>query len=229
MWLVYHKKILTWDNIRKRGVMGPSRCRLCEEKEETMEHILNSCSYTTWLWDSFSTIFHQTDRDMRSITNTLIKWRGNYLENEYLNLAWALTPSFIIWNVWKERNKRIFKNEKVIPLRLFDPILKQLKETVSISVRNLPKNPPSEVELITLRQLGMEGIIPQGLSKKNIIIETEKDFWHPPPKSYLKYNIDGASKGNLGLASFVGVLRDYKGSIIFIFHYHLGRATNNMA
>jgi len=26
MWLVYHKRILTWDNIRKRGVLGPSRC-----------------------------------------------------------------------------------------------------------------------------------------------------------------------------------------------------------
>eukprot|EP00253_Pinus_taeda_P012671 PITA_12671 len=57
MWLVHHKKILTWDNIRKRGVMGPSKCHLCEVKEENMEHILNSCSYTTWLWDSFSSIF----------------------------------------------------------------------------------------------------------------------------------------------------------------------------
>eukprot|EP00253_Pinus_taeda_P019460 PITA_19460 len=26
MWLVHHKKILTWDNIQKRGVLGPSRC-----------------------------------------------------------------------------------------------------------------------------------------------------------------------------------------------------------
>jgi len=47
MWLVHHKKILTWDNIIKRGVLGPSRCQLCEVQEETMEHILNYCSYTT--------------------------------------------------------------------------------------------------------------------------------------------------------------------------------------
>jgi len=26
MWLVHHKKILTWENIRKRGVLGPSIC-----------------------------------------------------------------------------------------------------------------------------------------------------------------------------------------------------------
>eukprot|EP00253_Pinus_taeda_P011657 PITA_11657 len=33
MWVVYHKKILTWDKIRKRGVQGPSRCPLCEAQE----------------------------------------------------------------------------------------------------------------------------------------------------------------------------------------------------
>jgi len=26
MWLVQHRKLLTWDNIQKRGVLGPSRC-----------------------------------------------------------------------------------------------------------------------------------------------------------------------------------------------------------
>lgn len=57
MWLVHHKKILTWDNITKKGVIGPSRCQLCEAQEETMEHILNSCTFTTWLWDSFATFF----------------------------------------------------------------------------------------------------------------------------------------------------------------------------
>lgn len=118
MWLVLHKKILNWDNMRKRGVIGPSKCQLCEAQEETMEHILNSCTYTTWLWDSFYTIFQQTDRDKDSIINTLNKWRKSYSEYEILNLAWTFTPSFIIWNVWKERNKIIFKDEKTTPLRL---------------------------------------------------------------------------------------------------------------
>ncbi len=45
----------------------------------------------------------------------------------------------------------------------------------------------------------------------------------------MKYNIDGASKGNPGIAGFGGVLRDENGCILFIFHYHLGRAMNNMA
>ena len=75
----------------------------------------------------------------------------------------------------------------------------------------------------------MQGITPQGLIRKDIAMVTEKDFSQPPPKGYLKYNIDGASEGNLGTTGLGGVLRDEEGSIIFIFHCHLGRATNNMA
>ena len=87
MWVVYHKKILTWDNIQKRGVSGHSRCQLCEAQEAKMEHILNSCTYTTSLWDSFDTVFQQTDRDKGSIINTLSRWRTFFLEYEILNLA----------------------------------------------------------------------------------------------------------------------------------------------
>jgi len=44
---------------------------------------------------------------------------------------------------WKERNKRIFKEERNPSLHLLEQILKQLKETVGIIVRDIPKNPPS--------------------------------------------------------------------------------------
>eukprot|EP00253_Pinus_taeda_P010632 PITA_10632 len=149
-----------------------------------MEHLLNNCIFTSRLWDTFATIFQQTDRDRGSIINTLNNWRRNFSDYEFLGLAWALTPSFIIWNVWKERNNKIFKNEKRPSQHLFEHILKQLKET---------------------------------------------DYWHPPPQGFLKYNIDGASKGNPGTVGFGGALRDENESILFIFHCHLGRATNNMA
>jgi len=75
MRLVHHKKILAWDNIQKRGILGPSRCQRCEAQEETMEHLLNNCIFTFRLWDTFTTIFQQIDRDKGSIVNTLNNWR----------------------------------------------------------------------------------------------------------------------------------------------------------
>eukprot|EP00253_Pinus_taeda_P030811 PITA_30811 len=198
MWLVHQKKILTWENIRKRGVLGPSRCQLCESQEEIMEHLLNNCIFTSRLWDTFNTVFQQTDRDKGSIVNTLNNWRRNFSYYEFIHSAWALTPSFITWNVWKERNNRIFKNENSSSQCIIEQqILRQLKEMCMD--RNVKK------------------------------LDNKPDYWHPPPQGFLKCNIDGASRGNPGIAGFGEVLRDENGYILFIFHCHFGIATNNMA
>lgn len=95
-------------------------------------------------------------------------------------------------------------------------------------MRNLPKNPPSDVDLRILYDLGKQDLTPQGLERKVISMVSEKNFWHPPPKGFLKFNTDGASKGNRSIAGCGGVLRDEKGSFLCIFHIHLGKATNNM-
>lgn len=99
---------------------------------------------------------------------------------------------------------------------------------VTTIVRNIPKNPPSAIDLRILCALGLEGISPQGLDRNPISSREAKDVWHPPPKGYLKYNIDGASKRNLGATRYGGVLRDEVGIVLFIFHYHLGHATNKL-
>lgn len=52
--------------------------------------------------------------------------------------------------------------------------MKQLKETVGTIVRDLPKNPPSELELRILRQLDLQGLIPQDLDRKIIMRKTVK-------------------------------------------------------
>jgi hypothetical protein len=46
LWLTAQNRILTWDNLLKRGFIGPSRCTLCQQSEETMEHLLNNCHYS---------------------------------------------------------------------------------------------------------------------------------------------------------------------------------------
>ena len=91
------------------------------------------------------------------------------MDNEVLNSAWDLLPSFIICNVWKERNKRIFKEVKTASLCLEELIVKQLKEIVCSIVRELPKNPPSAEEWKILQQLGLQGLIPQGLDRRKAL------------------------------------------------------------
>jgi len=77
--------------------------------------------------------------------------------------------------------------------------------------------------------LGLQSISPRGIIKGVSQINADSDIWQPPPYGFLKVNIDGASKGNLGFGGFGGAIRDEEGQIKKFFHGHLGKATNNMA
>ena len=53
--------------------------------------------------------------------------------------------------------------------------------------------------------------------------------WEPPPKNVFKINFDGTSKGNPGMASFGGAIKDHKGTIIHIFYGNMGINSNTAA
>ena len=43
IWLVQKNRILTWDNLQKRGKNGPGICVLCLNNEETVLHLFTRC------------------------------------------------------------------------------------------------------------------------------------------------------------------------------------------
>ena len=115
IWLVHQRKILTWGNLQKKGFIGPSKCHLYGSNEGTIEHLLKLCPFSAKLWNWVASIFRQTNRDSLSISNTLKNWRKNFSGNEIINKAWMLVPGFVSWNIWKECNRRIFKDKASEP------------------------------------------------------------------------------------------------------------------
>lgn len=229
MWLVQQKKILTWENLLRKGFVGPSKCYLCGTQEETMEHLLNLCPFTSTLWDWVASIFRQTNKDGLSITNTLRNWRKNFSGNEIINNAWNLVPGFLIWNVWKERNGRIFKRKTGSIHNTISQILRQIKDIVGAMIGRPPEEPTLPQNKRILLQLRLQSQVPQSIHKEVSQINVDKDCWQPPPHGFWKINIDGASKGNPGMAGFGGVIRNEQGCIKDIFHGHLGTTTNKIS
>jgi hypothetical protein len=76
LWILVQNRILTWDNVRKRGFMGPSIFHLCQQPEETMEHILNQFPSSGIIWDQGSQIMRKNNRERNNIINTIRNW-GN--------------------------------------------------------------------------------------------------------------------------------------------------------
>jgi hypothetical protein len=129
-WLILHNRILTWENLMKRCFIGPSRCHLCEEKEEITNHILDECPYTAEFWDWEAGIFRQSNRIKSNISATINTWKENYSENEEVNLCWTLIPGMVIWAIWKEWNRRIFRNQIWTARKIKETIIAMTREMV---------------------------------------------------------------------------------------------------
>ena len=56
-WEASWGKVLTLDQLKKRGRTLANRCFLCGEREETVNHLLIHCSKARMLWELFLAIF----------------------------------------------------------------------------------------------------------------------------------------------------------------------------
>jgi hypothetical protein len=52
MWLVAHNKCWTADRLAKRGLPHPEKCPLCDQEEETINHLILSCVFARQAWFS---------------------------------------------------------------------------------------------------------------------------------------------------------------------------------
>jgi hypothetical protein len=50
MWLVEHNRCWTSDRLTKRGLDHPERCPLCDQHEETINHLLVACVFACQVW-----------------------------------------------------------------------------------------------------------------------------------------------------------------------------------
>lgn len=58
----------------KKEMQGPSRCVLCREQVEKMEHMTNACKYSDNLWKQHNQLFGVSDRNPKNIKTTIDNW-----------------------------------------------------------------------------------------------------------------------------------------------------------
>ena len=50
IWSLMHERVLTDENLEKRGLAGPFRCPLCTEASENISHLFLKCPYAISVW-----------------------------------------------------------------------------------------------------------------------------------------------------------------------------------
>eukprot|EP00253_Pinus_taeda_P006621 PITA_06621 len=221
LWLVGHQRILTWDKIRRRNYHGPSICVNCKAQEDTIHHLLDACPLANQLWEKASFRCQRLCR--------LQHWQMNPYKSGILNHLWNILPGLLLWSIWKERNKRIFKDQCSRVEIIWSKLCVNLKETLLLRSW-------TEEDLLTLNnekaiwenwnlQLPQEPLYKVSPKSSN----TKKASWTAPPKHSFKLNFDGALKGNPGIAGFGEIFRNDKGSPLLIYYGNIGWDTNNSA
>jgi hypothetical protein len=64
----------------------------------------------------------KSNRNRSSINFTIENWDNISFNNPILNLIWKLLPGFTLWQIWKERNKRIFHSQPSLPEATWEKI-----------------------------------------------------------------------------------------------------------
>ena len=116
-WEASWGKVLTLDQLKKRGRILANRCFLCCEEEESIDHILIHCTRARVLWELLFAIFGITWVLPLSVRDTLLGWHG-FNMGKKRSKVWKTAPLCLFWAVWKERNRIAFDNEELSIHRL---------------------------------------------------------------------------------------------------------------
>ncbi|KAJ9678923.1 hypothetical protein PVL29_020968 [Vitis rotundifolia] len=116
-WEAYWGKVLTLDQLKKRGRSLANRCFLYCMEEESIDHIFIQCSKARVLWELLFALFGVTWVFTSSVRDTLSGWCGFSLGKKHRKV-WKAAPLCIFWAVWKERNMIAFDNEELSIHRL---------------------------------------------------------------------------------------------------------------
>ena len=93
--MVIQNRILTEDNLMKRGFNGPSTCILCKGAVESVSHLFIFCPFARTIWN-------QLMIDL----NCFLKWEGVSVEEAVdgwiskLDNKLKTIPVRVLWGIW---------------------------------------------------------------------------------------------------------------------------------
>ena len=109
-WEAFWGKVLTQDQLKRRGWILANKCFLCYAEEETINHILVHCPKARVLWDLVFSLFGVNWVLPFMVRDTFSGWSAFFVDKKRGKTWWA-TPLCLFWMVWKERNRMVFDNE----------------------------------------------------------------------------------------------------------------------
>jgi len=126
-WLLVQSKILTADKLIKRSWPCDPVCKLCDQEQETAIHLCLECVFARDVWSLmriWSAGLVQVPEPGLEIDDW---WKSslNNLSKADRRIAAGLLM-YTAWNIWKERNRRVFQGVSTSAPQVFALIKEEL-------------------------------------------------------------------------------------------------------
>ncbi|XP_026384054.1 uncharacterized protein LOC113279590 [Papaver somniferum] len=211
LWKILRGACATDESVRKKGFSTVSKCYLCGNNQDTMDHILWSCTFSEQIWHWLSGIFHCTSPKCFEDVIEVAKGKSSAIKQVWYNSAFNTMVE-----LWFTRNSVIY--EAVTPdVEKFKQRI--IRVTGECSARMKGEMWGTMYDLQVLLFFGISGV-------RAKITTVKQCFFKMLELNQILISCNGAYKGNPGMAGLGFVARNSSGACIGVASGGLGLATN---
>lgn len=121
LWRVCTNSLSLKGNLKRRHLIDDDRCPRCMWEEESVQHAFFGCAFATQLWDLMGCkemARHDVDE---TTVDLMLLW--SVLDKQIVQKG-----TYLMWNLWTERNKLVFENCSCHPAVITERVGRQVDE-----------------------------------------------------------------------------------------------------
>ena len=126
LWLAIHERLSTQDKLKAWGVQIANRCNLCLCDCEDLQHIFFQCSFSNEVWIKAKQLA-EIKSSSTQWANIVNEMAGDEVISSIGSVIKRLVFAASVYQLWNERNNRIFKDKKQTCEEVFCKIVETVK------------------------------------------------------------------------------------------------------
>ena len=110
LWLVAHNRSWTADRLARRGLPHPEQCPLCDQEDETINHLLVSCVFARQFWYHFLRQVGLHSLSPQPSDTSFDSWWEQAIGATSGLMQKGLNSLIVLgaWTLWNHRNRCVF-------------------------------------------------------------------------------------------------------------------------